>query len=161
MRQLSQEINIREARIEDLEGLTTLAINFFEVTPYAQSTEYSLNQLQAVLRGLIEGQVDNHSLLLVIEQAGSLEGMLAGIQQKAIFSEDMIAIELFWWLNPSMRGTRVGAEMADIYQGWAIDSGCKFCSMCTIIELDPEGRLTNYMLKRGFLPTEQSFMRPI
>ena len=104
---------IRPATTEDIPQLVALGTRFLAEHPMPAGA--SVNHLGAVLTWLIPSQ-----FVCVVEHDGVLRGMLIGVLSHPWFDPSTpLAVELAWWVDPSMRGSMAGVRMLRAFESWA------------------------------------------
>lgn len=121
---------------------------FFDASGYADITEYDGESFAATL-------ANAPAIYLVVEVDGKLVGMAGALVYPLYFNTThMTAQEMFWWVNPEHRG--VGSKLFDALEEEVKKAGAK---SLTMIALETISWVGSYYEKRGFRPTERSFMR--
>ena len=72
------------------------------------------------------------------------------------FSQDPVAIELFWWMHPDHRKGMDGARLLMKALEWAKQSGVKFLTMVDIPQVDSNAarmyeRLGGKLMERSWI----------
>lgn len=97
---------------------------------------------------------DERSLLLMVPG-----GMLAAMAFPYYFNSAVLtAQELFWWVDPEVRGHGIAGELLREAENWAREKGAKTMQMISLAELDGEaiGRMYE---RHGYVPLERSYLK--
>lgn len=93
---------IREATEQDLPRLVEMGMHFHEASPYREHIRGNPEQF----RKLGEQLLAKNGLILS-ERAGKICGMLGYFVYPHFMSGEMVAGEVFWWVEPRYRGEGV------------------------------------------------------
>lgn len=149
-------MTLRLATENDVEAVLTMAKRFHEASPYSDLSFSSATSYE-LFRAYLEG--DKTRLIIILsEQDGSPQGMVIGMASTPLFSQDLMATEIAWWMNPEYRKTRDSLLLIQAYEDWTRRIGCKITQVAM---LDEVTNLEKFYLKRGFKRAEQSFIRTI
>lgn len=83
-------------------------------------------------------------------------GMIGGVIYTHFFNNELVAQEMFWWVDPGSRGS-VGLELLEAFEQWAKDRGADKIIMVSL-ELNDVSRV---YLKRGYKPLEHGYVRSL
>ena len=127
-------MRLRFAEHEDIPQCVEVGREFWAVSPYAESLEYSPESVAGLLATLIDNQ-----LMMVAEYEEGIVGV-AGIWVAPLpFNPAVIlAHELFWYVAPGVRENGVGAAMLSNIESMARAKGAKLMSMGTMQTSSPE-----------------------
>jgi len=156
------EINVRLASVEDLKELLDMAIKFFKASPYAQLDELVDTDIVNTIRNTLILQSMGKAVILVsTDTDNKATGMLAAMASKAMWSENLIATEMAWWVSEDERKSGVGKKLIEGYEYWAKMVNAKLISLSTLKDLDPEGKLEEFYEKEGYVKAEQAFVKKV
>mgnify|MGYP003403401770 CR=1 FL=1 len=156
------EINVRLASVEDLKELLDMAIKFFKASPYAQLDELVDTDIVNTIRNTLILQSMGKAVILVsTDTDNKATGMLAAMASKAMWSENLIATEMAWWVSEDERKSGVGKKLVEGYEYWAKMVNAKLISLSTLKDLDPEGKLEEFYEKEGYVKAEQAFVKKV
>lgn len=156
------EINVRLASVEDLKELLDMAIKFFKASPYAQLDEIVDTDIVNTIRNTLILQSMGKAVILVsTDTDNKATGMLAAMASKAMWSENLIATEMAWWVAEDERKSGVGKKLIEGYEYWAKMVNAKLISLSTLKDLDPEGKLEEFYEKEGYVKAEQAFVKKV
>lgn len=108
-------------------------------------------------RDLIFNLLTNH-LFLIAEHDNNFAGFICGFVSKHIFNPEITVLsEIFWWVVPEYRLTKVGSLLFKAYEKFG-EENCQWIVMTieSISQVKPE-----YFLDRGYKLKEQSFLREV
>jgi hypothetical protein len=90
---------IREATLDDLPRIVEMGRRFLKDTKYDKHLSENPEQMKKVAELLILNKT-----LLISERDGKLVGMLGFVVHSHFISGDLMAGEVFWWMEPEYRG---------------------------------------------------------
>jgi len=127
---------VRLARAEDIPELALMGKEFFDLTRYAENTEYDYSSIIKCLAGMIK----TDSLFVAAD--GEIKAFIGLIVTPICWNENQtIANELFWWGTP--RG------MVLVYEEAVRQLDADYLCMSTLENMKPETTCRFYE-KRGF-----------
>lgn len=149
---------IREARLEDIPAMVNMGRDFFCASGYADITVYDAASAEATLRMLIEQE---SSIAIVAVADDKIVGMAAAMTFPLYLNHAHYSgQELFWWLSPQYRGTRLGLELINGLESTAKSKGCHSFVMMSLDRSMPE-RLDRLYRKRGYRRSEHTYIRKL
>lgn len=113
---------LRHATLEDIPLLLEFAEALFDEAPLAP-VRIDLSKVRAQLERLIASN-QKEGLVLVSHDNGTPVGALVGIAHSPLFTSDLIASEVLWYLKPEFRKGRRGIDMMQAFEYWAKLIGC-------------------------------------
>ena len=111
-------MGLREATVDDLPQIVAMGRAFREAH-YAEFIVENVPRMETQARALIEGE---SSLLLVAEGPSGLVGMIGMMLFPHFLSGELVAGELFWWVDPDHRGF-AGLRLLKQAEKWAVEHG--------------------------------------
>jgi GNAT superfamily N-acetyltransferase len=115
---------VREATLEDVEPIQAMFAEFVRTTQYAKyvgnDPEYSAGLIERLI-ALEDGAI------FVVQAEDGLIGMFGVMVFHHPMSNQRVASEVFWWLNPDRRG--YGVYLLRRAERWAIAHGAERLSM--------------------------------
>lgn len=141
---------IKLAVIEDVPELLRMGELFFNASGYSDLTSFNVEDTRELLIDLIENEwilTDGKSAML-------------GLVVFPVFmnKSTIVAQELFWWVDESSRGTRVGVSILKEAEKLAKSHGATSIMMLSIDNLN--GSAVNKLYERlGYKRREQTYMR--
>lgn len=123
---------IRAATFEDIPALTMLGRRFIKESGYEGMVNANPFKLHSAMERLLEGG----GAIFLAESDGQVVGGIGLMLYELYFSDDRMAMELFWWMHPDHRKRPDGAKLLLCALKWARESGCKLFSMVDLPGLD-------------------------
>ena len=121
---------IRLATISDAAALTLLGEQFIHESGYA-GIGVTGNPFK--LHGTIERLIESDDgVVYVAERDGAVVGGIGLSKYQLHFSDDWMAMELFWWVAPNCRNGFDGIRLKNKAHEWAQESGCTHLTMIDI-----------------------------
>lgn len=141
---------IRPAVLSEIPALWQLVQAYAEeINPAGQKP-----QERATKRTLMALIAHPTGVVLVRDQNGSVQGMLAGSIGTSPWAETRIADYLIFYLCPACRGGRAALSMLRAYEQWAASKGAE------VVGVSDTGSQLGRLLKRqGYQPAEQKYLR--
>ena len=144
---------IRPADIGDLPDIVRMGRDFASVSgaPFPFDAESAIT----TIRNLIASP----SGVVLVADIGPIVGMTGALIHPHYFNSSHITgQELFWWIDPPYRGSKIGLEMFHSLEEWARSSGANSFSMIALHAQNPEkiGRLYE---RNGYVPLENSYTK--
>jgi GNAT superfamily N-acetyltransferase len=115
---------IRPATLSDIQALLVMGQRFGVTSGYSRWVPHNPTQLRALAERLI---TEATGVLLVVERAGALVGMIGVVLFPHHLSGALTAGELFFWVSPEHRG--VGVRLLRHAEAWARDHGATMMQM--------------------------------
>jgi RimJ/RimL family protein N-acetyltransferase len=140
---------IRPATLDDLAALIDGGERFLRESEYGPHFPLNRAQLEATLRHLLARE---DAAVLLLEHAGVPQGAIGGVVLPHIFSGELYAAEIFWWVHPEHRGG--GLRLLHAFEAWARERGAVFVAM-----LAPNLRVAGLYRRLGYVEIETGFMR--
>lgn len=124
--------------------------NFYRASGYATYLEFDEEMARRTLQTMIDS---DEALVLVTEG-----GVSAATMVKPFFSDDLMAQELFWWVDPDKRGAGIGRQMREAMEAWARMRRAKVVAMSCLAFAGVEPAKDKF-LKTGYTLSEHGFIR--
>ena len=99
---------IREASLADIPRLVEMGCRFISESSYKHHMAENPEQMKNLAEQIISNPKGK---ILVSEKDVKLTGMLALILFPHYISAELIAIEVFWWVDPEAREGRTGLKL--------------------------------------------------
>ncbi len=131
--------------------------SFYEESPFSPSVAYNPNKVGDLLHVAVAGQYTQVLPLLLLDNSKPI-GLILGYATQTPFSDDLIASELAWYVEPSYRGRREALQLVYAYEEWAQRVGCKHVSMSLLTTLTDASKLYERL---GYHMTEISYLKEI
>ena len=124
---------IRPATISDAPALTLLGRRFIDESGYAGlGVTPNPFKLHDTIVRLIES---DDSAVYVSERGGEVVGAIGIAKYQLHFSDDPMAMEIFWWMAPECRSGFDAMRLYSKAREWAQQSGCTHFTMIDIPEI--------------------------
>lgn len=152
---------LRIAEYEDIPDILRMCLSFKEASPYSFLTT-SEDRIRNTIRSLIEGDRTRQVVILAIED-GKTVGMVAGVAQEFLFSDEVVAGELVWWVDPEhRRGTTHGKDLHTAFEYWGKKIGARVSSMALLLKNDKLADKVETLYKRnGYTLAERAFFKDL
>jgi ribosomal protein S18 acetylase RimI-like enzyme len=141
---------IRLATKEDIPEMLRMGESFFNASGYGDLTTFNKEDTESLFIKLIgEGW-------LLTDGISTMLGFV--VFPMFMNNSTVVAQELFWWVDESARGSRVGIEILKKAEELAKENGATAMMMLSINELN--GDSVNKLYERlGYSRREQTYMR--
>jgi len=145
-------LNLRLKRDEDLEAYYRMAHAFHEFSPFSRLplSEKKLKEIFDV--------VGEEIILIFLTNDDKPVGMLLGIVNEPYFSEEKVATELAWWVDPEFRKSKASLDLMYAFEDWAYRKGARTVTLASLTGLSPPS-VSKLYLGMGFEKTEETYMR--
>ena len=140
---------IRPATVADVPRLVEMGAAFLASSPYAGRLADNPAQMTALATRLI---TDDDGAVFVVDRDGDLVGMIGVLAARHFLSDECVAYEVFWWVEPSSRGC--GIRLMQAAERWAKAAGAVRLAM--IAPSDEVGQLYERL---GYDLVERSYER--
>lgn len=152
---MSHSLSLRLAELRDREDFLRMSRSFYEETPFYPSISYSEEKVEKLLHLAVETNGSQCVVILLVANEVPC-GMLIGLASEVPFSNDKVASELAWWVDPPWRGRREALQLVDAYEAWAVKVGCSSVAMSLLPTLTDLSKLYE---RRGYKKTEISYLK--
>jgi GNAT superfamily N-acetyltransferase len=139
---------IRAATEADIPALVAMGQQFRAQTGYRTIIAESAAQMATLCRQLLGGL----GTILVLEHDGALVGMIGLHCAPHFLSLEMMAGEVFWWVDPSRRGH--GLRLLRAAEAWARDQGAVSLQL-----IAPDERVERLYERLGYRAIERTYLR--
>lgn len=134
-----------------------MSIKFHKFSPY-RDIPYDLSKLDLTINSLIRNK-DTSMILLSLSKEEIPNGMLA-IQVSGLpFSNELVAAEVAWWMEPEERSSRQALQMFKAAEYWAKKVGAKFIQFSSLSHSDEN--VDKFYLRQGYTMTEKAFLKEL
>jgi GNAT superfamily N-acetyltransferase len=96
--------------------------------------------------------------LIGLEIDGRIEGALGGVKSPDPNDGDLVAVEMFWFVDANHRGH--GLKLLDAFEEWAHQQGCKRVGMIHLLQLMPD-KLEVLYRRRKYQPVEVHYLKEL
>lgn len=146
---------IREATLDDVDGILDLGNEFFVSSSWSVYIEWEGMLLREVVRTMI---TDARFIAIVAEINGELVGMLGAEIGPLGLSSTVVAQERCWFVTNAHR-LGVGHKLVLKLEALAKAKGAEY-TMLARLESSPEG-IDDYFDKTGYSPIEHTYIKRI
>ena len=123
---------------------------------YVESGVVEVGYSEANMRETLVGLIANPDACLLVASKAGLIGMAAAIAYPAYFNGVKMAQELFWWVDPAVRGGVLGVKLLRHLETWARSVEAVALTMvCLPIDSPAE----SVYQRSGYRPSERSYMK--
>lgn len=144
---------IREATVADIPRLIEMGHRFVSETSYKDHLEENPEQMKILAEQIISNP---NGRILVAEKDQKPIGMLALILFPHYLSGELVAGEVFWWVEPEARKGRTGLELMKKAEEIAVSWGAKKMQM--VAPSERIGKLYEYL---GYSHVESTYQRSL
>ena len=144
---------IRPAIPSDLPKIMQMLRNFYDASCYGGVVDFCERSCADTIAELARSP---KHIVLVGEVGGDVVSMAAAVSMPHwANAKQLVAQEMFWWCEPSARGSGIALRLLGGLEAWARSMHChSFCVASTATnELKPDKLATLYK-RRGFVPQD-------
>jgi GNAT superfamily N-acetyltransferase len=142
---------IVELKPEELEKISSLAAKFRTDSKFKFVPEQFFNTVrQFISAGM--------GVVLGLYEEDSLIGAIGGILYPDLFDGELMATEIFWYVDPARRGK--GLRLLKGFEQWAKDHDAKRVVMVHLSYLAPE-KLEKFYTRQGYTPLETHYIKEV
>lgn len=142
---------VRQAIFKDRDQFVRLANSFYKESGY----DFELDQ-GLLINNFVHSIDSDNVKVFVIQDGNKLVGMIVGGIQQTLFSKDLIATELAWFVEEEYRGNKISLQLLEMYEEWARESGCTFVTM---VDIDPLNNLQKLYERKGYSLKEKTYVK--
>jgi GNAT superfamily N-acetyltransferase len=128
-------------------------MQFIAQSPYADkgsTTEKVTQTIESLLRDR------NKGIVILYIMNDKPVGLIGGLTSEMIFSHDLVASELFWWVDPNFR-SRKALSLKEAFEYWARRVGAKYVAMGA---LPSQGeKVARFYERTGYKNLENSYLK--
>lgn len=140
-------VAVRPAEPDDLPALMRMAEQFHAASPCASYVPFCPASMADTFHRLAVG---DSSCLLVGQNGGKVQGMIAGVASPHyVNAAHTTTHELFWWVDPAARHTRIGLRLLQAFEDWAKQAGSATLFMASTATLEPD-KLARFYRRKGY-----------
>lgn len=137
------EFNIKRITPEEYDSFRKLGEEFYEESGRPGKLDWSFHS--SMIRDLCnQGNLYISAVVVDYEVAGFLCGLLT----RDLFSGEVQAQELFWFVGKEYRKSGVGIALLADFEQWAFDNGAQEINMVNLSEIKPD--VSPLYKKRGY-----------
>lgn len=144
---------IREATPADIPRLLEMGRRFISESSYKHHIVENPEQMKTLGEQIISNP---NGMILVSDNGGKLNGMLALILFPHYVSGELIAGEVFWWVDPEAREGSTGLKLMRKAEEIAAEMGAKKMQMVA-----PTQRIGKLYEHLGYTEVESTYQRDL
>lgn len=143
-------MKIRDAEITDFDDLERMGIAFAQA---AGQVDVDSDTLAFTIGNLMETGI------LKVAENGSVIGCIGALVFPHWWNKnELVAQELFWWIDEAHRGTSAGIKLLAELEKEAKSQGAEKLMMLCLDDLDGN-KVANMYSKLGYVPQERTFTK--
>lgn len=146
-------MTLKLATAEDFPYILEMAQKFAAASPY-KDFPMEEEKIQELILTLMKDR--NKTIIVLYVHDGKPVGMLAGMSSEMIFSREIIASEVIWWVDPGFRSRKTLA-LKEAYEYWAKRIGAKYIQMANL----DDQKIERYYERTGYKLTERAYLKVI
>jgi GNAT superfamily N-acetyltransferase len=146
-------MHVREARYEEIPELIKAGKAFEEAS---REVVVNVDHATKTFQDLFNAGI--LTILRIVDENDKSAGGLSYIKTPDIYSGDIIAVELYWFIYSDQRGC--GKMLIDAFEASAKSKGCKRVAMIHMVDSYPES-LKAFYEKRGYHLTECHYTKEV
>lgn len=151
-------LRVRLAKKSDKAGIIEQARAFFAASPMGQRVDFDEAGFGDFLDRV---EASDAAQVWVVDKAGEIVGIAGAMAFPLYFAPSVtVAQELFWWIDPSERGTTAAKQMMFEIEGWAEQIGADQLFMIAL-ENERAATMERVYSRQGFAPIERTFTKEI
>lgn len=145
--------------MNDLPIIVKMAKKFHGSSPYS-SISFDREKIRRFAINVINGTKENEIIILGLVN-NQIVGMVAGVATPTIFSNEKVAYEVGWWVDPEYRKNRVGVFLYKAYEDWAKRVGCVAVN-CAYIDKNMNDKThKEFFESLGYSSSEHAYIKEI
>ena len=141
---------------KDIPRFVDLCYNFHQASPY-NGRAFSVEKVSTLAKSITTSNKKDFIIITLVDDNEVTQGFLIGITSEIPFSEEKVAMELAWWVEPQARGTRKSVEMVLAFKEWAKRVDCKVAQM-SMIENTGTDKIDKLYIKAGLQRAEVNYI---
>lgn len=145
--------NLKLAGVEDIGAVIDMALSFAKVSPY-KDLPIEREKIEELILSLLRDK--NKTIIVLYMHDGKPVGMIAGMSSEMMFSREIIASEVIWWVEPGFRSRKTLA-LKEAYEFWAKRIGAKYIQMANL----DDQKIERYYERTGYKLTERAYLKVI
>jgi RimJ/RimL family protein N-acetyltransferase len=153
-----KQITLKIAEHEDIPDIFRMCLSFKEASPYS-FLPTSDSRIRQTIYDLIEGDRSRRIVLLAVQDRQNV-GMVAGIANEFLFSDDLVAGEIVWWLDKDFRrGTTHGRDLHTAFEYWAKNVAKATAVSMALLENKDAPKIAKLYERNGYSLLERAFLK--
>lgn len=143
-------MTIRHATPDDVPRLVDMSRHFLASTAYGRLLIPTTEQLEAFVVLIL-----THGGALVAEVDGQVEGMIGVVALAHPITQELVAEEVAWWVEPDYRKGTIGPRLLQAAEDWASVKGVTVLKMVAPAKSD----VGKYYERHGYTAFETAFVK--
>lgn len=136
--------------ITALDDVTSVDIVLLGEMAHGESSYCHLGFVPEKLLGIAARFASGDDSFFVMAYEGNKPvGVFVGDIDEYYFSHDMVATDFVWYVVPERRGSRIGIQLLDLFEGWALEKGASDVRIGQSTNITPEV-FEGLLKKRGY-----------
>lgn len=144
---------VRKAKEEDAIEFAVLAKQFAKESKGGWKVD-----MDKTLENFKGGLNNPEFFFWVVEDDDTIVGMLVGATNSPLFTKQVTAVELAWYMQPAYRDGRTALKLFDAFEKWAREKECDFITMADLPEV---ADLSALYERKGYKLTEKAYIKEI
>ena len=146
-------IHVRQATIEDLPKMEKCSTSFLGSSKFLE--QFDMGKFVDLWTKILSQEI---GVIFVLVEGEEIIGAIGSMCHSDAYSQQLIAMEMFWYVLPEHRGP--GMKLYRAYENWAREKGCNKIRMTYLCDLMPEGLKTLYE-DLGYYPIEVNYQKEL
>jgi len=146
-------MNIYQAKRSDIPKIVPCSWEYTSMMP--NNVKLDPDHLVACWERFFDSGI---GVIYLAEENGGVIGGIGGIKYQEIFTGNLTAVEMFWFISEGKRGA--GIKLFKLYEQWAIDNGCKRIAMIYLPFSMPE-KLERFYTLNGYRLLEMHYEKEL
>jgi len=144
-------MTIRQATAEDVPAIVAMGERFI-ATEYPQAIRFNPQGIAALAQALIAGA----GVVFLADDFSGTVGMMALTTYAQPMSQELVATEVVWWMEPEARGGRAAMKLLKAGEAWARAQGATRFQM-----IAPSEDVCRFYERVGFERIEVHYQRTL
>lgn len=141
---------LKLATLDDLDLVMSMAMKFAESTDLGKHTDRA--SIEALVRSFLSSPQEEKIIILHGEV-----GFIAGLVQPFMLGSVNLATEFAWWVDPEHRKKKVGKELVEAFEFWAVNvAHAKLISLACY-----DDEVGTFYEKNGYRLYERAYMKEV
>ena len=151
-------ISLKIPTEEDIPIIYEMCLKFIDESPYREYPRDE-HKILSLIASFLSNQKERICILGISN--GIPIGIIAGSLSQALFSQQQVASEVMWWVDPEHRGkTRAALELLGAFEHWAKLVGASFIQMQSLTN-EYEIPLERFFTAKGYRPKEIAYVKEL
>jgi GNAT superfamily N-acetyltransferase len=148
--------DLKIAKALDFDNVKEMCLKFHAESIY-KDKEIDDDKVETLVSEYIHLTDDRIVILGLLE--GQPAGIIAGRILPLLFSEETVATETVWWVDPKHRGSRLGLQLVEAFEYWA--KKVKKANLLQMSGLANTPEIDKLYQRLGYTLTEKVYLKEI